>query len=144
CPRARLDEHARIVNPDEAIGEIVNAAGIGKFEGYYKNDEATRERTRDGMYWSGDYGYKDVAGYVYFTAPDPRWVRVDGENSLAKPIEDVIQRHPAVYLCCVYGVPDVDAGDRVMATIVLADDTRFDGEEFLAFLRAQPDVSPKW
>ena len=144
CPRARLDEHARIVNPDEAIGEIVNAAGVGKFEGYYKNDEATRERTRGGIYWSGDYGYKDAAGYVYFTGRDLSWLRVDGENFLAKPIEDVIQRHPAVYLCCVYGVPDVDAGDRVMATIVLADDTRFDGEEFLAFLRAQPDVSPKW
>jgi hypothetical protein len=81
---------------------------------------------------------------VYFTGRDLSWLRVDGENFLAKPIEDVIQRHPAVYLCCVYGVPDVDAGDRVMATIVLAENAAFDGAEFVAFLRAQPDVSPKW
>lgn len=144
CPRARLDAHARILNPEEAIGEIVNTAGIGKFEGYYKNEEAARERTRGGMYWSGDYGYKDDAGYLYFTGRDLSWIRVDGENFLAKPIEDVLQRHPAVYLSCVYGVPDVEAGDRVMATLVLADDAEFDGAELLRFLRSQPDLSPKW
>lgn len=143
-PHAQLDAQGRILNPDDAIGEIVNTAGVGKFEGYYKNEEATRERTRGGMYWSGDYGYKDAAGYVYFTGRDLSWLRVDGENFLAKPIEDILQRHPAVYLCCVYAVPDAQAGDRVMATLVLSESAAFDGAEFLAFLRAQPDLATKW
>ncbi len=144
CPRARLDERRRILNPDEAIGEIVNTAGVGKFEGYYKNEEASRERCRGGMYWSGDFGYRDERGFLYFTGRDISWIRVDGENFLAKPVEDILQRHPQVYLCSVYGVPDVDAGDRVMATLVLADDAAFDAEELLRFLRGQPDISPKW
>ncbi|GIW40213.1 MAG: acyl-CoA synthetase [Candidatus Binatia bacterium] len=144
CPPARFDAEGRILNPDEAIGEIVNTAGIGKFEGYYKNEEATRQRTRGGMYWSGDFGYKDERGYLYFTGRDASWLRVDGENFLARPVEEILQRHPSVYLCCVYGVPDAQAGDRVMATLVLADDAHFDGEEFLRFLRSQPDLSPKW
>jgi fatty-acyl-CoA synthase len=144
CPRARLDESGRILNADEAIGEIVNTAGIGKFEGYYNNEEATRERTRGGMYWSGDFGFKDASGFVYFTGRDASWIRVDGENFLAKPIEDALQRHPSVYLCCVYAVPDAQAGDRVMATLVLADGAELDGAAFAAFLRAQPDLSPKW
>ena len=144
CPRAILDESGVIQNADEAIGEIVNTAGIGKFEGYYKNDEATRERTRRGMYWSGDFGYRDVAGYVYFTGRALDWIRVDGENFLAKPIEEALQRHPRVYLAAVYGVPDTTAGDRVMATIVLSEDTSFDGKELYDFLANQPDVSPKW
>jgi fatty-acyl-CoA synthase len=144
CPRARLDELGRVQNADEAIGEIVNTAGVGKFEGYYKNEAATRERTRGGMYWSGDYGYKDERGYVYFTGRDVSWIRVDGENFLARPIEDILGRHPAVYLCCVYGVPDPVAGDRVMATLVLAEGVDLDGAELLRFLRGQPDLSPKW
>lgn len=143
-PRGVLDAQGRVTNPDEAIGEIVNTAGVGKFEGYYKNPEATAERTRGGMYWSGDFGFKDDDGFLYFTGRDISWIRVDGENFLARPIEDALQRHPDVYLCAVYAVPDEDAGDRVMATLVLADDARFDGAAFVRFLEEQPDLSPKW
>ena len=143
-PRARLDAQGRILNPDEAIGEIVNTAGTGKFEGYYQNPAATAERSRGGMYWSGDFGFKDEQGYVYFTGRDISWIRVDGENFLAKPIEDILQRHPDVYLAAVYAVPDVETGDRVMATIVMAEDARFDPLEFYRFLESQSDMSPKW
>jgi len=144
CPPAELDAEGRITNPDEAIGEIVNTAGVGKFEGYYKNEQATRERTRNGMYWSGDFGYRDRAGYLYFTGRGLDWIRVDGENFLAKPIEEALLRHPKVYLASVYAVPDVSAGDRVMATIVVADDFEVDGEELYRFLVEQSDFSPKW
>ncbi|MGH7898642.1 MAG: AMP-binding enzyme, partial [Candidatus Binatia bacterium] len=72
------------------------------------------------------------------------WIRVDGENFLAKPIEEALQRHPAVYLASVYGVPDAAAGDRVMATILLAEDATFDGRELHEFLVRQADFSPKW
>jgi fatty-acyl-CoA synthase len=144
CPPAELDAEGRITNADEAIGEIVNTAGVGKFEGYYKNEEATRERTRAGMYWSGDFGYRDRAGYLYFTGRALDWIRVDGENFLAKPIEEALQRHPKIYLASVYGVADASAGDRVMATIVLADDFESDGGQLYEFLLSQPDFSPKW
>jgi fatty-acyl-CoA synthase len=144
CPPAHLDERGIILNPEDAIGEIVNTAGIGKFEGYYENEAATRERTRGGMYWSGDFGYKDAAGYLYFTGRALDWIRVDGENFLAKPIEDALQRHPAIYLAAVYGVPDATAGDRVMATIVAAEQSPLDPRELREFLRGLTDFSPKW
>jgi fatty-acyl-CoA synthase len=140
----RPPENVKVLRPDDAIGEIVNTAGIGKFEGYYKNEEATRQRTRGGMYWSGDFGYRDRNGYLYFTGRALDWIRVDGENFLAKPIEDALSRHPNVYLASVYGVPDASAGDRVMATILLADGAEIDGEELYRFLVAQPGFSPKW
>ncbi len=143
-PPGILDAEGRVQNPDESIGEIVNTAGLGKFEGYYRNPEATAERTRGGMYWSGDFGFQDKDGFVYFTGRDLSWIRVDGENFLARPIEDILQRHPDIYLCAVYAVPDSDAGDRVMATVVLSEEATFDGGEFARFLEAQGDVSPKW
>ena len=144
CPPAELDADRRITNPDNAIGEIVNTAGVGKFEGYYNNKEATRERTRNGMYWSGDFGYRDREGYLYFTGRGLDWIRVDGENFLAKPIEEALLRHNEIYLAAVYGVADASAGDRVMATIVVADNHQVDGTELYDFLSSQTDFSPKW
>ena len=144
CPPAELDAEGRIQNPEDAIGEIVNTTGIGKFEGYYKNDEATRQRTRGGMYWSGDFGYRDPAGYLYSTGRALDWICVDGENFLAKPIEEALQRHPSIHLASVYGVADANAGDRVMAMVVLAEDFVIDGGALYDFLVAQADFSPKW
>src|SRR5262249_59597085 len=62
----------------------------------------------------------------------------------ARPIEDILQRDPGVVLAVVYGVPDAEAGDRVMAALELRPGATFDPERFAAFLAAQPDLSPKW
>jgi acyl-CoA synthetase (AMP-forming)/AMP-acid ligase II len=144
CPPARLDAGGRVTNPEEAIGEIVNTSGPGYFEGYYKNESATRARTRDGHFHTGDLGYRDAEGFVYFAGRDVEWIRVEGENFLARPVEDILQRHPDVFLAAVYAVPDAEAGDRVMAALALREGAGFDAEAFGAFLDRQPDLSPKW
>jgi acyl-CoA synthetase (AMP-forming)/AMP-acid ligase II len=144
CAIAGFDANGRLANPGESIGEIVNTAGKGLFEGYYKNPEATAERTRGGRYYTGDLGYRDAEGYVYFAGRSAEWLRVQGENFLARPIEQILCRHPALFLAAVYGVPDVDAGDRVMATLVLGEERNLDLRDFERFLDEQPDLSPKW
>ncbi|MGH7893788.1 MAG: AMP-binding protein, partial [Candidatus Binatia bacterium] len=144
CASAELDAEGRLTNPDEAIGEIVNVESSGLFEGYWKNDEATTSRTRGGRYYTGDLGYRDARGYVYFAGRDVEWLRVDGENFLARSVEATLERHPDVFLCAVYGVPDAEAGDRVMAALALRDGVTFDPDGFVRFLDAQPDLSPKW
>jgi fatty-acyl-CoA synthase len=144
CPPARLDAAGRVTNPEEAIGEIVNTGGVGLFEGYYKNPAATDERRRGGRYHTGDLGYRDADGYVYFAGRDVEWLRVDGENFLARPIETILQRHPAVFLAAVYAVPDAEAGDRVMAALALRDGATLDPAAFAAWIDAQEDLSPKW
>ena len=57
CPPARFDADGALINADEAIGELVNTSGSGFFTGYYNAEEATAERMRHGMYWSGDLAY---------------------------------------------------------------------------------------
>jgi fatty-acyl-CoA synthase len=144
CAVAELDDRGRLLNPEQAIGEIVNTAGAGMFEGYYKNPDATAERTRGGRYYSGDLGYRDRDGFVYFAGRSAEWLRVQGENFLARPIEEILCRHPDLSLAAVYGVPDPDAGDRVMAAIVPRQDASVDLRSFERFLAAQRDLSPKW
>ena len=82
------------MNADECVGEIVNTAGVGPFEGYYNNPEATEKTTRFGWYWSGDLGYLDADGYLYFAGRTADWIRVDGENFPAGPIEDALRAIP--------------------------------------------------
>ena len=143
-PRARFDDQGRLLNAEDCVGELVNTKGVGPFEGYYRNDEAMARATRGGWYWSGDLGYVDGDGWVYFAGRTSDWLRVDGENFPAAPIEQILARHPDVAFLAVYGVPDVDSGDQVMAALVLRSGAAFDPAGFAAWVDAQPDLSPKW
>jgi fatty-acyl-CoA synthase len=143
-PRARFDSEGRLVNAEECVGEIVNTLGVGPFEGYYRNDDAMRRTMRNGWYWSGDLGYVDEDGWMYFAGRTSDWLRVDGENFPAAPIEAIVARHPDVMMAAVFGVPDADSGDQVMVALVLRDEVRFEGRPFATWIDAQSDLSPKW
>jgi len=143
-PRARFDGDGRLVNADECVGEIVNTGGVGPFEGYYNNPEANERTTRFGWYWSGDLGYIDDAGFLYFAGRNAEWLRVDGENFPAGPVEAAVSRHPDVVIAAVYGVPDEQAGDQVMAALILRDGASFDPVDFAKWIDSQSDVGPKW
>jgi fatty-acyl-CoA synthase len=123
---------------------MVNTDGAGPFEGYYRSAAATERATRGGWYWSGDLGYVDEDGYVYFAGRTADWLRVDGENFPAGPIEASIAGSPDVVLAAVYAVPDPDAGDQVMAALVLRDGAVFDPVAFAGWLDSRPDLGPKW
>ncbi|HWS45941.1 MAG TPA: acyl-CoA synthetase, partial [Acidimicrobiia bacterium] len=142
--RAKLDERGRVLNAAECVGEIVNTQGVGPFEGYYNNADATAKTTRNGWYWSGDLGYKDEQGFLYFAGRNADWIRVDGENFPAGPIEEALRKAPGVVLAAVYGVPDDQAGDQVMAGLVLAEGAPFDPAGFAGWLDAQEAIGPKW
>lgn len=143
CPVAVLDEHGRVTNADDAVGEIVDKTGARDFEGYYKNDAADAEKVRDGWYWTGDLGYRDEAGFLYFAGRRGDWIRVDGENTSALTVERVLRRHPRVISAGVYAVPDPRSGDQVMAAIEVADPDGFDAAEFAAYLAGQADLGSK-
>jgi fatty-acyl-CoA synthase len=140
---ARHDDAGCLLNADECIGEIVNT-GPGSFEGYYRNEDASRIRTRGGWYWSGDLGYVDADGWLYFAGRDYDWLRVDGENFAAAPVERIVERFPGVILAAVFAVPAPDVGDDVMVALQLADAADFDAAAFDTFLGSQPDLGVKW
>jgi fatty-acyl-CoA synthase len=144
CPVAEFDETGKLLNPEAAIGELVNLESAGTFEGYWNNPEADDERTHDGIYWSGDLAYRDADGFIYFAGRNYDWLRVDGENFAAAPVERILVRHPDIELAAVYAVPNSDVGDDVMAAVVRRPGAEFDPEGFVAFLGAEPDLGPKW
>ena len=143
CPRALFDEHGRLVNADDAVGEIVNLQGAVGFEGYWRNADATSARVDGDAYWSGDLGYRDDAGFIYFAGRSDDWLRVDGENLAVAAIEQILLRHPDVAGIAVYAVPDPQVGDLVMAALELRPGAEFEPAGFGVFLDAQPDLGTK-
>ncbi len=138
-----VDPHTGEPCPAGVVGELVNTAGPGRFEGYYNDDAAEAARMAGGVYHSGDLAHRDDAGFAYFAGRLGDWMRVDGENLGAAPIERVLLRYPGVREVAVYAVPDPIVGDQVMAALVMAPGTDFDAEKFRTFLAEQPDLGPK-
>jgi fatty-acyl-CoA synthase len=142
-PPARFDAHGRLLNADECIGEIANRQSAAAFEGYYRNPEADSARVRAGVYWTGDLGYRDERGFLYFAGRDFDWLRVDGENFAAAPVERILARWEPVELAAVYAVPDAEVGDQCMAALTLRPGAAFDPAAFARFLAAQRDLGTK-
>ncbi|MGX1596308.1 AMP-binding protein [Dietzia maris] len=150
CPRARFDDAGVLLNADASVGEMV-ADGPGLFSGYYGDPAADAERMRGGRFHSGDLAYVDDDGWVYFAGRSGGWMRVDGENLAAAPIERVLRRHPDVAEVGVYAVPAETVrgpaviGDAVAAAVVPREgaDASALADGFGDFLAAQSDLGPK-
>jgi fatty-acyl-CoA synthase len=144
CAVATFDEDDRLLNAADAIGEIVRRDPGLRFEGYYGNPEAEAERRRKGWYWSGDLGYRDADGIFYFAGRTADWIRVDGENFAAAPVERILARAPGVAAVAVFGVPDPVTGDQVMAALEMEPGHAFEPVAFAEFLGQQRDLGTKW
>ena len=143
CVPARTDEHGRVLNAEDAVGEIVDVDGAVRFEGYWKNAEADAERVRHGWYWTGDLGYLDEDGLFYFAGRSGDWIRVDSENISALQIEHVLRRHPRILAAVAFAVPDPRSGDQVMAALEVPEPNTFEELDLAGFLAAQPDLGTK-
>jgi fatty-acyl-CoA synthase len=146
CPRAVFDDAGVLLNAEQATGEIVAIGRGASFEGYYRNPGAMADRLKFGgeHFWTGDLGYRDEAGYFYFGGRPADWLRVDGENFGAAPVERILVRFPDFAGAHAFGVPDPKTGDLLMAVVTLQDGNDFDPERFSAFLADQPDLGAKW
>jgi steroid-22-oyl-CoA synthetase len=142
CPPACFDAGGALANAADAIGEIVSRGAEARFEGYYNNPQASRDRLRDGDYWTGDLGYRDGNGFFWFAGRTADWLRVDSENFAAAPVEQILGRFPGVTAAAVYAVPDPVTGDQVMAALEVPGG-EFDPGAFGSFLGAQPDLGTK-
>ncbi len=144
CPLAQFDSSGKLINADEAVGEIANVETASSFEGYWRNEDANTERTEGDIFWSGDLGYRDKKGFLYFGGRNYDWLRVDGENFAAAPLENILTRHSEIGIAAVYAVPNSDGGDDVMATLLLHPDSHFEALEVADFLSNQSDMGSKW
>lgn len=128
CGQAVEEFTIRIVDPQTKAecpvsisGEIVvgQTAPNALFSGYFRMPDATSAVLEDGWFYTGDIGYMDADGNLYFVGRAKDVIRRRGENISSFEVEEVIQRHPAVKLCAVIGVPSPLSEEDVKAVLVL-------------------------
>lgn len=127
------DMYFKIVKPgtiDEAPigeeGEIV-ISGPTVMKGYLNNKEETKQtlkKHKDKMLWlhTGDLGYMDKKGFIYFSQRLKRMIVSSGYNLYPSRIESVIEELPFVLKSCVIGIPHPYKVAVAKAFVVLKDD----------------------
>ena len=97
------------------VGEI-QARSASLMAGYLPA-EATKEAIRDGWYRTGDVGWLDTGGWLRITDRLKEMIKVRGFQVAPAEIEAVLQGHPAVKDCAVFGIPDGINGETVVAAV---------------------------
>ena len=108
--------------PAGTEGEIC-ISGPTVMLGYMDNPEETAQTLKthaDGRIWlhTGDLGYMDEDGFVYFRQRIKRMLITNGYNVYPSQLENIIDGHEKVLLSCVIGVRDAQRGQRIKAYIV--------------------------
>lgn len=108
--------------PRNTDGEIC-LRGPSVMLGYLGHEEETAKVLRthsDGNVWlhTGDMGYMDDDGRVYFRQRIKRMIVTNGYNVYPARVEEILEAHPKVMQCCVIGAPDERKGQRVKAFVV--------------------------
>jgi fatty-acyl-CoA synthase len=140
-PPAVLDADGKILNYDEAVGEICRvAADTALFQGYFDNTGANQSKYRDGVYHSGDLGHvlvQDGKRYLYFDGRTDDWIRKDGENFSALQVARLASEHPDIPLAAAYGVPCSVSDELVMIAVKMREGATFDPKGFYDFCENQ-------
>ncbi|HEX9254147.1 MAG TPA: AMP-binding protein, partial [Candidatus Angelobacter sp.] len=136
CPGIDLrvvDESGKEVGAGHP-GELV-IRGANVMRSYWQNAEATALAFRDGLFRTGDIGYQDADGYVYILDRVKDMIVTGGENVYSGEVEAVIYEHPAVREAAVFGIPDPQWGELVMACVVLKPGKVLSADDLIAHCR---------
>ncbi|GIX48757.1 MAG: hypothetical protein KatS3mg131_2968 [Candidatus Tectimicrobiota bacterium] len=132
-----VDENDNELPPGQ-VGELIyRPKGATTLTEYYKNPEATAEKTRGGWIRSGDLAYRDEDGYFYFVDRKSDFMRRRGENISSFEVEKIINQHPKVLESAAYGIPSELGEDEVMVAVVLQPGERLAPEELIRYCEAR-------
>ncbi len=130
-----IGEDGRVLPPGK-IGEIYSRiAGNPDFT-YHNKPEKRAEIDRDGFITSGDVGYIDDDGYVFICDRKRDMVISGGVNIYPAEIEAVLHALPGVHDCAVFGIPDEEFGEALMAVVEPQPGVQLDVNEIRGQLRA--------
>src|SRR6266480_4315208 len=140
CGRPCPGIDVRVVDPSGTEvsagqpGELV-ARGANVMRGYWNNPEETTLAFRDGFFRTGDVGRQDADGYFYILDRLKDMIVTGGENVYSGEVEAVLYEHPAVREAAVFGIPDPQWGELVMACVVLKPGEILSANDLMAYCR---------
>ncbi|MEW6124312.1 MAG: AMP-binding protein [Pseudomonadota bacterium] len=126
CGKSRPDVEVRVMDANDRIlpagtpGEIV-VRPIEPFTlllGYWANEKATWDSSRNFWFHTGDAGVMDADGYLYFLGRIKEIIRRGGENISPFELETALLNHPEIDDAAVVAVPDPIFGEEIKAVVV--------------------------
>jgi len=118
-------------------GEVL-VRGYSILEGYYKDPVKTAAAIdAAGWYHTGDIGSMDEDGTLLFHGRLKDMLKVGGENVAAAEIEGCLQRHPAVKLAQVVGIPDPRLVEVPAAFVERKPGVQVSAQELMEFCRRE-------
>ncbi len=128
-----VDEEGREL-PADTEGEIA-ARGSNIMRGYWKDPEGTAAVLRNGLYFTGDLGFRDADGYFFIVGRKKEIIKVRGFRVSAKEIEERLLEIEQVADAAVVGVADEVTGEAVKAYLVVIPGKELEEQEVLSFLK---------
>lgn len=106
------------------------------FEGYFRDEEATRAAFRDGWYLMGDLGRRDEEGDFFFIDRKKDAVRHKGRNISTMEVEAVVRQHPEVEAAAAFGIPsaELDSEHELKLDVVRKPQSRLTEAELARFI----------
>ncbi|HEY3741995.1 MAG TPA: AMP-binding protein [Bryobacteraceae bacterium] len=120
--------------PAHKVGEFV-CRGPSVTPGYLNDPVANEALFRGGWHHTGDMGYKDDEGYLYFVDRKKDMIKSGGENVASQEVEEALALHPTVAEVAVVGISDEYWIEKVVAVVVCR--SPITAEELLQFGRAR-------
>jgi crotonobetaine/carnitine-CoA ligase len=111
-----LDESGREL-PVRQAGEIAVHSPTRMTE-YFRDPAATKRALHDDWFLTGDLGFLDEDGWLYFVDRKRDVIRRGGENVSSVLVEKVLREHPRVAEVAVVGVPHAVLGQEIKAFVV--------------------------
>ena len=133
----------RIIDPESGREQPRGTVGEIRLKGYvtigyYKDADKNREAfDAAGYFRTGDLGFLDQAGYLYFRGRLKEMIKTGGINVAPVEVEESLLRHPAVKLAFVTGVADARRDEVIAAVIVRHDGQSVDEPALTAHCRRE-------
>lgn len=145
--KRRNEATGRIINPNRIfivkrgkklkpyeLGEIVVKSPI-VFKKYFNNPVETKEKLRNGLFYTGDIGYLDKNDCLYVEARRTDLIVSGGENIISNQVEQQLKKHSLITDAFVFPLPDKEWGQIVTAAITTKNNLRLSEKVLKDFLK---------
>ncbi len=112
-----VDENSKDV-PHRQLGEIcIKSPAV--MQGYWDDENKTSDILRDGWIHSGDLGYLDEEGYLFFQGRKKHIIVINGRNIAPPEVESILNDYDGIEQSAICGIPNGEDSQFVVAMIVL-------------------------
>lgn len=121
--------------PDN-VGEFISRCRLPISWDYYKlSVETLTKEGKNRWIHTGDYGYRDNDGFVYFIGNKSNLINKHGETIFANRIENIVNTHPDILESAAFGIPSEETLDEeIKLCVVLKEGSNLSHEDLYNFL----------